>query len=224
MQALALSGGKDSLCCLFLMRDQLDCAVYVDTGYAYPETRDLVNFASTLLPVHVVQSDRKGQNKQAGIPSDVVPVDWTEIGQKITGSKPVKIQSYLQCCWENVSAPLLAKAKALGVTHLVYGQRNDERHKSVARHGTVVEGITRVHPIEDWTAQQVLDYLATQMDVPAHFTLNHSSLDCYDCPSYERDSQDRLAWTKERYPGAYAAYAVRRSQLDEALQEALCLP
>ena len=221
MRALAFSGGKDSLACLFLLRDELDCAIYIDTGYAYPETLDLVEFAARLMPMHIAHSDRRGQNDRVGLPADVVPIDWTVPGQSMTSTKPVLVQSYLQCCYENIARPLLDTAHALGVTHLVYGQRASESHRGTAHHGHIVEGITRLHPIEDWTAQQVLDYLALHMTVPAHFSLTHSSLDCYDCTAFTKESQDRLTWTQHAHPDYYAAYHRREMALASCLKEAL---
>lgn len=221
MMALAFSGGKDSMACLHLLRETLDCAIYVDTGVTYPETQALVEYASHLVPFHIVQTDRAGQNAANGIPSDVVPIDWTRLGQEMTGPKPIMIQSYLQCCYENLARPLLEKAKALGVTHLVYGQRNEEDHKSPSRHGDLVEGITRLHPIEDWTTQQVFDYLALHMTVPAHYQIRHSSLDCYDCTAYTKESQDRVAWTQQAHPDYAAAYHQRATALASCLEEAL---
>lgn len=223
MYALAFSGGKDSMACLHLWRDKLDCAIYVDTGFAYPETHMMVAYAAKMLPLHRVKSDRQGQQAINGLPADVVPVEWTVTGQAMTGKKPVTIQSSLQCCYENLSRPLLDRAKALGVTHLVYGQRNEEPYKAPSRNGDVVEGMVRLHPIEDWTMQQVFDYLATQMTVPDHYRLTRSSLDCYDCPAYQRVSQDLIAWTKARYPEFYAAYAVKNNTVLAAIQEALWL-
>lgn len=221
MQALAFSGGKDSMACLHLLREELDCAIYVDTGFTYPETQRVVDYAKTLLPVHTVSSDRMGQNAAHGIPADVVPVDWTMMGQRMTTSKLVTIQSYLQCCFENIAGPLMEKAHSLGVTHLVYGQRHDEAHRSTSQNGSMINGLVRVHPIEDWTAQQVLAYLATKMDIPAHYAITHSSLDCYDCTGYAKASQDRVAWTRETYPAFYAAYAMRNNAMLSAIQEAL---
>jgi 3'-phosphoadenosine 5'-phosphosulfate sulfotransferase (PAPS reductase)/FAD synthetase len=218
MRALAFSGGKDSMACLHLMRDSLDCAIYVNTGYAYPETLALVDYAETIIPVHVVNSDRRGQNDREGIPADVVPIDWTNLGQQITGRKAVTVQSYLGCCYENVSAPLIAKARELGVTELVYGQRSQENHKSPARNGDIVQGIIRLHPIEDWTADEVFDYLLTKMDVPLHFTIEHSSLDCYDCTAYQRHSADRVDWTKHVHPDLHAHYMKRLDALRSTLE------
>jgi 3'-phosphoadenosine 5'-phosphosulfate sulfotransferase (PAPS reductase)/FAD synthetase len=221
MMALAFSGGKDSMACFFLMKDKLDCAIYVDTGFSYPETYELVDMVNVHLPLHIVRPDRKGQNERYGSPSDVVPINWTSIGQQMAGPKPYAIQSYLQCCYENIGEPLLKKAKDLGVTELVYGQRNEESFKSTSRNGAVIDGITRLHPIEDWTTQQVFDYLETKMTIPPHFRIKHSSLDCYDCTAFERDSQDRLKWTAETYPQFYEAYAGRRAAIDSALKESL---
>ena len=128
------------MACLHLLRSTLDCAIYVDTGFSYPETAALVEYARTIIPVHVVVSDRKAQNELEGLPADVVPIDWTRLGHTITGPKPVLIQSYLGCCYESISKPLLDYAIRIGVKELVYGQRDDEGHKSPARDGTVVSG------------------------------------------------------------------------------------
>lgn len=221
MIALALSGGKDSMACLFLMRRELEFAIYVDTGFAYPETTALIDYAETILPVVRVRSDRAGQNARMGIPADVVPVNWTAMGQMVTSPKPVTVQSYLGCCYENISAPLMAKAKELGVTEIVSGQRNADGHKSPSRDGAVVEGITRRHPIEQWSDAQVFAYLSTVMDVPAHYAFKHSSLDCYDCTAYRLETADRINWTRDKHPKLHAAFMGRATLLDGALSEAL---
>jgi phosphoadenosine phosphosulfate reductase len=222
MKALAFSGGKDSMACLHLLKDDLDCAIYVDTGFTYPETRAMVNYAAGFVTMHIVQTDRAGQNAMVGIPSDVVPIDWTFLGQTFTAPKPAMIQSYLQCCWENISKPLYEKAKALGVTELYYGQRAEEAHRAPAHDGDALDGITRRHPIADWTALEVFEFLERHMAVPDHYyAIKHSSLDCYDCTAYARESQDRIAWTKEKYPTLYTAYHQRREAIDQAILEAV---
>ena len=220
-QVLALSGGKDSMACLFLMKEELDCAIYVDTGYAYPETHAMIDLAETLIPVHRVRVDRDADFAMHGLPADVVPVEWTVTGQAIAGPKPYLIQASLQCCFDNLSRPLLNKAKDLGATHIVYGQRNEETHKSPARNGTIFEEMTRVHPIEGWSREDVLLFLKKHIDVPNHYYLTRSSLDCYDCPAYYGVSQDLHRWTKEHHPDYYAAYAVKRNAVLAAVEASL---
>jgi phosphoadenosine phosphosulfate reductase len=221
MRALAFSGGKDSMACLHLMKDSLDLAIYVDTGKSYPETQRLVEYASTLVRMVIVKTDRDRQNVEQGIPSDVVPVDWTAFGQEVAGKKSVTIQGYLNCCFSNLCEPLTRKAKELGVTEIVYGQRDEEGYKSPSRNGSISDGMVRIHPIEDWTAEEVLAYLSTKMDVPAHYRIKHSSLDCYDCTAFRKDSKDRVDWTKEAHPDLYAEYLARVELLNAALKESL---
>ncbi len=218
MKALAFSGGKDSMACLHLM--PVDFAIYIDTGYSFPETQALIDYASTIIAIKTVKTDRKGQNERMGIPADIVPIDWTLLGQAISGKKAVTIQSYLGCCYENIMAPLVSAAKDFGVTQLVLGQRNADTHKSIYRDGDVVEGIKRLHPIEGWSDEQVLAYLATKMDVPKHYAFKHSSLDCYDCTAFSRESAARIEWMKTAHPDLYQAYAVRNHALNGALSHA----
>lgn len=217
MKALAFSGGKDSMACLHLCREELDCAIYVDTGFSYPETRELVEYAMTILPVHVVESHRQADV----IPADVVPVDWTHYGHVLTGEKESIIQSYHECCYVAIVKPLYAKAKELGVTQMFCGQRNAETRRGISRDGDVVEGMIRRHPIEDWSDGQVMAYLAEKMDIPAHYAIKHSSLDCFDCTAYRKDSIDRVEWTRIKYPEMYAAYARKAMKLNHAIAEAL---
>ena len=209
------------MACLYLLRDELSCAIYVDTGFTYPETFEMVRHASEIIPLHVVATNREMQNAENGIPSDIVPVDWTKLGMQVTSTKPIMVQSYIDCCLNNISLPLLQKAQQLGVTELVYGQRNDEAHRGTARDGDVIGGIRRSQPIEAWTSEQVLSFLSQHMELPSHFNLRHSSLDCYDCTAFRADSADRIAWMASRYPAKHAEYQKRKDALDRVMEEAL---
>jgi phosphoadenosine phosphosulfate reductase len=196
--------------------------VWIDTGKNYPEMLETIARAKALCPNFVeVLVDRVGQNAFHGIPSDVVPIGWTRLGQQFTGEKPFMIQSYLQCCFENFGMQMQAWCKANGITHLIRGQRNDEGHKSSARNGSVVDGITYLQPVEDWTEAQVIDYVSQHMQMPAHFRFKHTSMDCYDCTAFRADSKDRIAYTREHHPVLYAEYAARKAALDEALSQEL---
>ena len=222
--ALAFSGGKDSFACLFLLQDKLSEieVLWVNTGKNYPELLATIDQAKKLCPNFTeIIVDRVGQNKYHGLPSDVVPINWTRQGQEMTSTKSVMIQSYMQCCYENIGMNLQKYCKDHGITHLIRGQRNDESHRSTARDGDVVDGITYIQPIECWSSQKVMEYLSLKMDIPKHFALNHSSLDCYDCTAYAEESKDRVSYTKEHHSDLYAEYIERKSALNNALSEAM---
>lgn len=220
MRALAFSGGKDSLACWFLCRPQT--VIWVDTGKNFPETLATIKIVERNCENFIrVQTDQAAQTAEEGLPADVVPIDWTKYGQTFTGPKPVTLQSYLGCCYANISAPLHAMAKKLGVTELIRGQRKDETHKGAARDGDMVDGIRYLQPIEDWSAEQVLRFLRDHMPLPEHLFFSHSSLDCYDCTAYVNDHADRQEWMQREHPVLFAQYRTRMQRVESALTESL---
>jgi len=218
MLGLAFSGGKDSLACWYLYKDQNPIVFWANTGKAYPETVDLVNkIKSEAVEFIEVMSDQKGQIAAFGLPSDIVPVDNTFDGMQLTGKKPVMVQSYLNCCYENKAKPLMEAAKKRGITQMIRGQRLDESHKSTAKHGSIVDGIMFIQPIETWSKEQVFAFLRTQGELPEHYAIEHSSLDCYDCTAYLNHSADRVAYTKEKHPKLYEEYKISMEKLKSAV-------
>jgi phosphoadenosine phosphosulfate reductase len=225
MKALWFSGGRDSLACLYLHRAELDAihVLFVNTGRSYPEQLAVAERARAMCQKWVeILTDRVAQWAANGLPADVVPVDWTVVGQKLSRRKPVTIQSYVQCCHENIAGPLMAKTKELGCTEVICGQRADEPHRGSRKHGDVVDGVRFLHPIEDWTAQQVLEFLEQQHGpLPEHFALEHSSMDCFDCTAYAAHAADRIAYMKQRHPGLYEEYMGLAEKLEMTIAEAL---
>jgi len=222
--ALAFSGGKDSLAALFVNRRRLEeiVVLWVNTGKNYPEVMDTINAVRAMCPHFVeILSDRAGQNAYWGIPSDVVPTDWTREGQEATGAKPAMVQNYLKCCIENIGLVLLRYCSNHGIKELISGQRNADKRKSTSRDGDVVQGVTYRQPIADWSDAQVMEFLDRWMHpLPEHLDLKHSSMDCYDCTAYRADSADRVALMRERHPEMFAEYATRRDALNAALASA----
>jgi 3'-phosphoadenosine 5'-phosphosulfate sulfotransferase (PAPS reductase)/FAD synthetase len=221
---LAFSGGKDSLACLLLHKEQLnDITVFwVNTGKAYPETLRVIDYAKSISPNFIeIETNQNFQNECNGLPSDVVPVNWTVFGQQLTGKKDVAIQSYLQCCYENKSKPLNDFAKSIGITHMIRGQRNSDSHKSTAKHHDLVDGITYLHPIENWTTVSVIEFIEKHMELPKHFYLGHTSLDCFDCTAYQKDTKDVSLYREKHHPELHKQYLARKEKLDSAIREAL---
>jgi phosphoadenosine phosphosulfate reductase len=93
--------------------------------------------------------------QQHGWPVDVLPVNNTMLGRKISGENGPLMQPYVSCCSTNIWFPLHYGVKALGVTKVIKGQRNSDEKKSTARNGSKVDGIEFVMPIQDWTESQV---------------------------------------------------------------------
>lgn len=223
MLGLAFSGGKDSLACWYLYRNQKPKVFWVNTGKAYPETLEIVNEVKAECDDFVeIKTDQQKNIEINGFPSDVVPVNWTTFNMEISGKKPIKIQNYLECCWSNISKPLADAVQEHKITRLIRGQRNDEAYKAPSRHGSVVFGVTYLHPIENWTKQQVLDFILAQRgSLPEHYKIEHSSLDCYDCTGFWKHSADRVAYMKDKYPEFYEKYKTNMNKVKFALNESM---
>lgn len=219
MLALAFSGGKDSLACWYICRAENPVVLWVNTGKNYPETLRIVDEVRSQSNFVEIKSDQEAYIKAHGLPSDLVPIDHTSMGFSVSGNKPVKVNSYLDCCFNNIALPLLKEAQRIGVTHLVRGQRADESHKSTARDGDSVGGIEIIQPIENWTKKQVIDCIYRERgSVPSHYSIEHSSLDCYDCTAYVNHSADRIKWMREKYPEKHAAYLGKFKKLAGAIR------
>lgn len=207
---LWFSGGKDSLACLYLVREQLSeiTVLWANTGKNYPETVQIVESVKTMCPRwQEIQVDRDAQWERSGLPSDLVPIDATAQGQAFTNAKPTMIQSQYACCWENISAPLVKASEELGATLVITGQRKDEAYRATRVNGTRAGQFQFWHPIDDWSRPRVLDYLKSQMGaLPLHYALDHTSLDCYDCTGFAPAAVDRVAWMRTRHPLLFQDY------------------
>ncbi len=219
---LWFSGGKDSLACLYLLRDQLQniTVLWVNTGKNYPDAMQVVEAAKQMCPRwEELSVDRDAQWARAGLPSDLVPTDATVLGQAFSHTKPTMIQSQHECCWANIGATLCEATARLGATLVISGQRADEAYHSTSANGSRVGGFQFWYPLELWTRDAVLSYLREQIGMlPAHYILEHTSLDCYDCTGFAAGSHDRAAWMRDRHPLLFLDYRGKLERVCAAIQ------
>ena len=221
--ALMFSGGKDSLACLYYCQEYLDklTVVWVNTGANFPEIEEATAELCARVPNFLeVCSNQPSAIERNGYPTDVLPVQYTTLGQLHTCSKNILLRSYTDCCNENVWQPAAKAILEYGFTAVIRGQRMDEEHKAPIRSGFVENGIEYVFPIEDWGKQQVLEYLeANGVNTDNRLQIEHSSLDCWNCTAYCKHSRERMAYIKTNHPEKHREVVALLKQIDNAVTE-----
>lgn len=222
MDALQFSGGKDSLACLYLLRERWAdpdfCVVWVNTGASYPEVETFVRSFTGVRMVEVPSNQPEFIEKH-GFPSDVVPIAYTEVGHSIGLKSPFLVSDYLSCCAANLWRPMSEAMTRLGVTTVYRGQRNDETRRSPIVDGHVENGITYRFPIHDWTEERVFEYLReVGAPIPAYYKTEKSSRDCWSCTAYLDENRERIAnLPSEQREVVMGRLAMIRSAVSEVL-------
>lgn len=185
--ALQVSGGRDSIACLYLMKPfwgQLT-VYWCDTGAAYPETIALMAQIREMVPnFAVIEGNQPAVIEQFGIPSDIVPVNATPMGLVVTG-KGALIQDRYSCCLRSIMLPMHQRMLDDGITLIVRGQKNSDTLKSPVRSGEIHEGIEYLFPIEDWDARKVMRFLSEEgAPIPRFYEMLNTMPDCVDCSAY----------------------------------------
>lgn len=223
MDVLQFSGGKDSLACLYLLREKWAelTVVWANAGSPWPETAAQMDEIKNLVPNFIeIQGDVHKQNEVLGIPSDVVPLINTLPGQVAHGKNKILIQSWMTCCGANIWEPMRQVVDQLKPKVVYRGQRNEEVYKSIATSGVVVNGIQYIFPIEDWTGEQVDKFLIENgIKIPSYYEFSDKSLDCWHCTAYLDERQRQIRYLREKHPEKYDLVQKNLHKIEVAVME-----
>jgi len=220
--ALQLSGGRDSIACLYLMRPWLDriTVYWLNTGAAFPETVEVVKQLRAWVPHFVeIDGDQPGHVARHGLPSDLVPSSRTPIGLMATASAGTAIQDRYECCANVIMLPLHQRMLDDGITLIIRGQKNADMLKSPIRSGEIgAGGIAYLFPIEDWDAAKVNGYLrAEKAPMPRFYQMLDGAPDCMTCTAYWEHGA--AAYLKRYHPDAHAVVQARLEIIKDAVAD-----
>lgn len=221
--ALQLSGGKDSLACLYIMRPYWDrlTVYWLNTGAAFPETIEQMKAIREMVSHFVEIAGRQPEViVQFGLPSDIVPVNSTPVGVTAAGDGRALIQDRYSCCLRSLMIPMHERMVQDGVTLIIRGQKDSDRLKAPIKSGDVVDGIEYLLPVENWTDADVLSYLKGQgATLPRFYETLRASPDCITCSAYWEEG--RASYLKQHHPDAYSEYQQRLNCISSAAAEAI---
>jgi phosphoadenosine phosphosulfate reductase len=221
--ALQVSGGKDSLACLYLLRRYWPRLVvyWTNTGDPFPETVEIMRRVRTEVPRFVeIAGNQPGVVAQFGLPSDIVPASHTYIGLAATGNSGSLIQDRYSCCARVFMQPMHERMRDDNVTLIIRGQRADDALKAPIRSGHIEDGIEYLFPIEDWAATDVLDYLRDNaLPVPRFYQMLGAAPDCMTCSAYWEHGV--TGYLKQYHPQAYETVQVRMDAIRDAVTDSI---
>jgi 3'-phosphoadenosine 5'-phosphosulfate sulfotransferase (PAPS reductase)/FAD synthetase len=220
--ALFFSGGKDSIACLELLKPYLDkiVVIWVNTGSNFPEVEECVTKVALKVSNFVeIPTNQAWSIEINGYPADVVPVNFTKLGQDITKQKNIILRSYLECCNENLWSPSYEKVKELGITGVIRGQRADEDHRAPIKSGYIADGIEYFFPLQDWSNEDVNKYLEKQgVEMTERLMMrSHTSLDCWNCTAFTENSVERMEYMKKHHPNKHQSVVKLLQRIDNAV-------
>lgn len=216
------SGGRDSIAVYRLLEPFLEriVVVWVNSGDLFPEIIEYMQEVRANTPNFVeVKGGQPESIQRNGWPVDVLPVDYTEFGAMCTEEKPIKLRSYLECCIENISMPMHQFVTSYGATLVFRGNRASETHRTPINNGDVVEGIQYVCPVEQWSDEEVVEYLRKCGEkMHPRLLMGHSSIDCMSCTAYTGHSLERMAYIKKYHPVVFHDLKGVFKQIDNAIR------
>jgi len=216
--ALQFSGGKDSLACLYLLRPWLEriTVYWVNARDALPETLRVINECRAWIPHFVeISTNVVEWRERNGYPSDLVPTYSTPVG-RLLGFGTLKVTDRFTCCAANIMQPMHERMRADGITLIIRGQKLVDMPTVPVRSGQAIDGVEFFFPLEDWTHEEVLRYLAEAV-APVHpcYENGVQGVDCMHCTAWWNEGHFRFL--KQRHPDAFDEVIGRVGEIARAL-------
>jgi len=207
--ALSVSGGKDSLACVLLLREYLPrmTLYHLDTGDLLPEVREIVRWVEGFAPVVRVQTDVLRWIAEVGYPSDLVPHSMHHIGRQMAENGASLVGRY-DCCALNLMLPLYNRIKADGNTLLIRGSKAVDMKRLPLQDGGTDDGIEIWLPIVDWSNADVMAYLREQgAPICRVYETMTNAPECARCTAWW--GEGRNAYLKRHHPELWRDYQAR---------------
>lgn len=216
--ALQVSGGKDSLACLYMLQPYWDrlTVYWTNTGDTFPEVVAIMDQIREAVPRFVeIKTDVAQVHEDHGMPSDIVPESATPFGIIVGHAAPL-IQGRYSCCFASIMRPMHERMIADGITLVIRGQRNDDTLKAPVKSGDVIDGIEFYFPIEHMTKRDVMTYLKqVGAPIPRFYEVMDTAPDCMSCSAWWEDG--RAVYLKRYHHDAYLEYQRRLNAIKDAV-------
>lgn len=209
--ALMASGGKDSLACVYLLREHLHkiMVYHVDTGDLLPEMQESAARIEAMVPNFTRIETHVGEWIMAhGLPTDLLPYSAHPVGQMM-GQAHTQLVPRYDCCWHNLMQPAMARVLEDKNTLLIRGTKRVDVPVLPAKSGDILYDTVELWlPLEDWTHEQVFAYLAVEnVPLPKVYDYVVNSPECARCSAWW--GENRAKYLKKFYPMMWIEYDTR---------------
>ena len=222
--AFQLSGGKDSVAALFLLKPFWNrfTVYFCDSGDSLPETYSIICRLAAILPRFQLIPGRVAETKARwGQPTDLLP--WTSAyaaHHHNAGETPL-MQDRVACCSRSIMAPLHDWMIADEITLIIRGQKDADDLKGPLKSGDVVDGIEYLFPVQGWADEECFSFMRDNGIEPQRFYAEgmKQSADCATCTSWNGD--DRAKYLKQYHPDKFQEYQRNMHVIAGAIAPAL---
>lgn len=208
--ALNFSGGKDSLACIYLLRDHLHriTVYHNDTGDLLPEVMETVEQTKAMCPNFAhIRGDVLAWQREHGLPSDLVPYSASELGRMV-GQERTRIVPRYDCCYANLMRPLWERVVADGNTLVIRGTKRVDFPTLPVVDREVRDGVEFMYPLQEWSHAEVFEYLRREgAPISRIYEEGLQAPECSRCTAWLNVGQ--AAYLKRHHPERLAQYRDR---------------